>query len=304
MIIGGWGGGTQLPAVLKGLDAVLPRAIIFSCLNPGQGWDPQDELLAEIGHNREVWAIPWLEGDAKLWHMQPRVALLRDQVLLARKQHLDGLLAIHWRTREIRLNLESFARFASDPDSMPSVDQIYQEDCILRYGSRAGEKIAPVLSRMDREHWLDPAESPEYYPYEPGWGRLPSDLARKLTDLKLRCKTLQDPTIKTEQKENLDWLINQIDFTLLLDQTGRCLEPAYRLKEKWLAGHANPNLVPEDVRRAMSELNQAPLAELFNTFRGRNLSRGELGVLSSVNQKLWLQYRELEEFIKNIPPDK
>jgi len=27
-------------------------------------------------------------------------------------------------------------------------------------------------------------------------------------------------------------------------------------------------------------------------------SRGELGVLSALNQKLWLQYKELDDFLK------
>ncbi len=35
----------------------------------------------------------------------------------------------------------------------------------------------------------------------------------------------------------------------------------------------------------------------YDTFKNRNLTKGELGVLSSVNQKLWLQYKELVTFL-------
>ena len=87
--IGGWGGGVQLPAILQGLDKALPRDIVFTCLNPNQGWAPQPDFMARIAKNRPVWAIPWLEGDRQLWHLQPRVGLLRDHVKLAHDQNLE-----------------------------------------------------------------------------------------------------------------------------------------------------------------------------------------------------------------------
>ncbi len=59
-------------------------------------------------------AIPWLESDAYLWHPQPHVSRLREQVLQARADGLQGTVAIHWRDREMRCNLQAFARFARD----------------------------------------------------------------------------------------------------------------------------------------------------------------------------------------------
>jgi hypothetical protein len=115
--IGGWGGGVQLPAILQGLNKALPKDIVFTCLNPNQGWAPQPDFMARIAKNRRVWAIPWLEGDRQLWHLQPRVKLLRDHVKLAHDQNLAGVVAIHWRTEETRLNLDTFARFAAEPTS-------------------------------------------------------------------------------------------------------------------------------------------------------------------------------------------
>ena len=48
---------------------------------------------------------------------------------------------------------------------------------------------------------------------------------------------------------------------------------------------------------ALVELKAAPVSRLFEAYAGRVRSRGEQGVLSSLNQKLWLQYRELAEFL-------
>jgi hypothetical protein len=56
--------------------------------------------------------------------------------------------------------------------------------------------------------------------------------------------------------------------------------------------------LPQQVAAARRELAKAPVEELFRTFARRVRSRGELGELSSLNQKLWLQYRELQRFLE------
>jgi hypothetical protein len=66
LVISGWGGGVQLPDILKELDVLLPRDITFSCLNPGQGALMHDQTLADIATRRPVWSIPWLCGICSL----------------------------------------------------------------------------------------------------------------------------------------------------------------------------------------------------------------------------------------------
>ncbi len=301
LIVGGWGGGNQLPAVLTGLDRALPKDVIFTCLNPDQGLKPQLSILEDIAKNREVWAVPWLESDANLWHPQPRVSLLRDHVTLAARQNLAGVVAIHWRTRETDLNLEAFAEFADDPQAPRSVEDFYRKECESRYGPEAGRVLAPFEIQMDREQWFRPLESPEYYPYTPQWGRMPPELAARLNGLLAMIRPLQDDASDSSHRDNLLRLSSNLRFALLLDEAGRRMEPAYRLKERWFT-----ETLPEDERtgkisRASEDIKKAPIEELFDTFRGRTLSRGELGVLSSVNQRLWLQYRELTEFLAGPP---
>ncbi len=93
---------------------------------------------------------------------------------------------------------------------------------------------------------------------------------------------------------NLTWLASTLRFTLLLDQVSEDLEPAYRLRELFEQGTA---IRPEAIAVARKRLESAPLDALFSTYMGRVRSRGELGVMSSMNQKLWLQYVELKEFL-------
>ena len=296
--ISGWGGARQLPAILEELDQGLPRDIVFTCLNPMQGAKPQPDVLAGIARHRDVWAIPWLEGDAKLWHPQPRVTLLRDHVTLARQQGLQGVIAIHWRTEDVRLNLEAFAEFARDPDNAPSVEDVYSRDSRRRFGQDAARELAPALERMDREHWFEPLVSPEYSPYNPSWGRLKPDLRANLTQaLDLTDRLAR--AARGQPSNNLRWLAATFRFTLLLDWVGRAIEPAYRLREDSLKG---AEISPEKFAEARRSLESAPVRELFETYASRVRSRGELGVLSSLHQRLWLQYCELRDFLARSSP--
>lgn len=295
--IGGWGGGVQLPAILQGLDKALPKDIVFTCLNPNQGWAPQPDFMARIAKNRQVWAIPWLEGDRQLWHLQPRVGLMRDHVRLAHDQDLDGVVAIHWRTRETRLNLDTFARFAAAPESDATVNTLYQEDCTRQFGEEAGRKLAPVLAQMDIERWLDPPNSEEYFPYNPRWGRVDEKLRQRLAEVIELTEQLQEAAKTAEHQTNLSWLRANLRFTLLLDEVGRKIEPAYELKNRWLSGKVDPAQLGPEVKRVKADLDAASIRELFTMYAANASSRGELGVLSSLNQKLWLQCRELKEFL-------
>ena len=295
--IGGWGGGTQLPDILLGLDKALPKDIVFTCLNPSQGLSPQPEFLAEIAKNRRVWAIPWLEGDQQLWHLQPRVTLMREHVRLAHEQKLDGVVAIHWRTEETRLNLDTFARFAREPNSPATVETLYAGDCVAQFGERAGTALAPVLARMDREGWLHGPDSPEYFPYEPRWGRIDKDLKGRLGDLLATVESLRMQTDNSRHLANLDWLAANLRFTLLLDEVGRRIEPACTLKNRWLSGQVEPGRLRDEKQAAMAELRNAPMERLFEARAATVSSRGELGELSALNQKLWLHFKELEEFL-------
>ncbi len=109
LAISGWGGKNQFSAIMDGLGKVLPSDIVFACLNPAQGELPQAAVMADIAKRRDVIAMPWLEGDQKLWHPQPRISYIRQHVLLAYKQGFAGVVAIHWRTEDVRVNMEAFA---------------------------------------------------------------------------------------------------------------------------------------------------------------------------------------------------
>jgi hypothetical protein len=297
VVISGWGNKTQLPSILAGLDRALPLDIIFSCLNPNQGWEAQPPIMEDIAKRRIVWAIPWLEGDARLWHLQPRVSLMRQQVTLAHKQKLDGVLAIHWRTEETRPNLEAFATYAANPENAPTVEEFYKKYCEREFGKEFAQQIAEKLLWYDLNQ--EPAAySPEYYPYDTVWGLIKPELKERLQKDVAELKQIMEKTADKNHRANLDWLIANFEFTLLLDETSRSMEPAQRLRDNFLRGRIDKQQWKSQFEEARSAFEKTPIESLFKVYSRRVRSRGELGVLSSLNQKLWLHYLDLKNFLQ------
>ncbi|MBX9812747.1 MAG: hypothetical protein K2Y16_14215 [Burkholderiales bacterium] len=305
MVIGGWGGKNQLEGILAGLDRGLPKDIVFTCLNPLWGQLPQPAVLGEIAKRREVWVMPWLEGDYQLWHPQERVSLMHDQVLLARKQGARGVIAVHWRTEDIKANFEAFALFARNPDAAPSVDAFYKQYVKNEYGDGAVKELAPLLIKMDKEHWFAALTSPEYLPYDPAWGRLNEAFHERYKERALVVGRLREKAPSAKFRDNLAWLDGVLKGVLLLDEVSAALTPAYHLREQWLLNGTNA-LSSMEITKAKKTLESAPVEDLFKVYASRVRSRGELGVLSSMNQKLWLQYLELKDFLgkqeRELPP--
>lgn len=311
LMLSGWGGGNQLPMILQGLNRGLPEDIVFSCLNPGLGTQAQPDFLEKIARNRPVWAIPWLEGDHQLWHYQPRAELMREHVKLASRQGLDGVLAIHWRTEETQLNLETFARFARDPADTQSVSSLYHEFIERTCGPQAARELTPLFVDADTSVWRNRLASPEYFAYTPAWGRMNDHALAKTGELIDAIDRVLPLAGNERYRENLQWFRNTFQFERLLHEVGKCMEPAYRLKYQLLAGDGLPARrgnteeepdAPLDqaaLAEAKSTFGKAPVQELFQVFAAKVRSRGELGELSALNQKLWVEYLSLKKFLED-----
>ncbi|QEC43209.1 hypothetical protein FSB84_16455 [Pseudobacter ginsenosidimutans] len=299
LMLGGWGGGNQLPLLLKGLNKGLPKDIAFSCLNPDLGKSPQPAFLAEISKNRVVMAIPWLEGDHQLWHYQPRVQLMKEHVQLAGRQGLQGVAAIHWRTKETAFTLRSFARFAKDAGDLAALPALYFEYLTETCGPLAAHTLTPFFVEMDTLACQRGSLSPEYYAYTPQWGALNLQERARMQKLIVNLESLLQKVREPAYRRELEWFRSTFRFELLLDETGRCLEPAYRLRAKYLQSGGKP-VDPAALQSARQQFEKAPVEQLFKTFAAKQQSRGELGILSSLNQKLWTEYLSLQTFLQKM----
>ncbi len=299
IVIGGWGAEYQMGLLLRGLDKVLPEDIVFSMLNPGQGASPHPGYFRDIARNRQIWAIPWLEGDASLWHLQPRVADMRAHVKKAAADGLDGVLGIHWRTEEIRLNFETFSHFAAQPEDSRSVHEIYRDFCSHEYGEHAAGKLASQMTHVDTTGLLNGIASPVYFAYTPSWGRL----NQKQASLFQNWIQIIDESLGIGKDagriENLKWLKANCRFALLFDEMGRKMEPAWKIREEVL-GVGATEIRGNRLAEARESLRQAPVEEMFAVFASRVRSRGELGELASLNQRVWREYLLLDAFLEEL----
>lgn len=313
MAISGWGGGKQLPPLLKGLHKTIPKDVIFSCLNPSQGWDPQASVMGEMP-GREVWIIPWMEGDRRLWHPQPRVSLIAEQLALAKKQGIDGVIGIHWRTEDIQANLEALGlmtqrpyeidglRLMTDEEKEEVTTAFYQAWCERYYGVNAAKTIVPFMTRFDVDQILAPipggAESPEYFPYDPGWGILSAEIEQDVETFLKIVSELRENERDREYRSNLEYLENTLGFVLLLDQVSRKLQPMFDLEHRGLVGIISGEELKQACRKALNEWDSIPFQPLFEVYSKRVRSRGELGVLSAINQKLWVQTQDVKRYLE------
>lgn len=297
VVISGWGSQVQLTPLLGGLHEALPDDIIFSVLNPGQGEYPHPEVFVEITNGREVWAIPWLEGDRSLWHLQPRVEKLRYHVKSAYEDGLDGVIGIHWRTEEIRENFTAFSHYALDPADTLSTASFYHTYFENLYGSTAAAELAPVMADIDREELFRDIPSPDYFAYRPAYGRLNEEQSQTINNLMDIIDDCLEQASEEQYISNLNWLRANLEFALLLDEVGRRIEPAWELRNDVLTGDAELSGDSERFRQAREEFEEAPIREMFEIFAQRVRSRGELGGLSSLNQRVWGEYKMLDSFL-------
>jgi hypothetical protein len=306
IIIGGWGGGNQLPSILKGLDRALPNEIIFSLLNPDLGKSNPPDFLEGIARKRKVIPVSWLEGDDALWALQPRVELLKNQVKFAQKMNAYGVIAIHWRREETRLNLESFAHFAYHPFDQVSTREIYYGYLRELLGAQSASFLSGEFTGIDTT-MLDPGSSPEFYAYTPKWGRLNPETAFKFKYIIDKIDKLRADSINEIILRNLKWFKSKLSCALLLNEIGKRIEPGWEIRTRYLSFKENPG--KEKLDSAIELLQAAPIKEFFDIYTSSVRSRGEMGELSSMNQKLWHEFQELKKFLTTLqielnPPKK
>ena len=137
-----------------------------------------------------------------------------------------------------------------------------------------------------------------YYPYTPTWGRL----EKKQEAVCREIINIIDSSLDHEKEEqtisNLNWLKACFEFTLLLNEVGVSMEPAWELRNMNLIESNNSRLTKQSIENAKRSLTNAPIEEMIKVFASKVRSRGELGELSSINQRVWTEYQLLNDFLK------
>jgi hypothetical protein len=83
----------------------------FSCINRGVGYTPVDKGFQAIT-DRPKWSIPWMEDDPDLIGTQLWVGRIKKDALDSYRYGCNGLIGIHWRTRDLSPNVSALAKAA------------------------------------------------------------------------------------------------------------------------------------------------------------------------------------------------
>jgi hypothetical protein len=138
-----------------------------------------------------------------------------------------------------------------------------------------------------------------YYPYTPAWGRLENkqeEVCREIINIIDSCLGQEKEQLTIS---NLYWLKACFEFTLLLHEVSVSMEPAWELRNMHLIESNNSRLPEQNIEDAKRFLTNAPIEEMIKVFASKVRSRGELGELSSINQRVWTEYQLLNEFLEN-----
>jgi hypothetical protein len=156
----GWVMGPQQDRTL--FDKLMPKDVAISCINSLVGYTPVDPGFAKV-KGRSKWEISWLEDDQALTAPQLWAARTRRDAFDALRYGCDGLMGIHWRTRELDPAFSALAQAAwsqagwsagwpaaatAENDS-PPVKDFYLDWAAHEFGEGAGAAAAEIFSRLD-----------------------------------------------------------------------------------------------------------------------------------------------------------
>ena len=302
LAIGGWGGGPQLPPVLRGLDRALPTGDRVQLPEsrhgrhgPRAGARGGRAASADVGdpvvRGRRLVVAPATArrlGQRSSQGGVRRQAVRRDRHPLAHRGDPP-------EPRSLRPDGPRPGARTARRGTLPAALRRTLRSC-RRRGIGA---IAAAASRRRTNSAVSVRRS--------SIPTVPRGAACRLHwPRTARCDRLDRPAQGADERrrssaQNLDWLADNFRCSLLLDEVGRKIEPAYALKEQHLRGEvAGDELAAASRRLPAANWRRRRWRELFRTFARRVRSRGELGELSSLNQKLWLQYRELDQFLRQV----
>jgi hypothetical protein len=206
---------------------------------------------------------------------------------------------LHWRTKngtDIAANWDAYYRLIapSTQAATPSSHELWSAHVVGRYGPEAASSLVPLLMRAEQEGWLT-AASAEFEPYTPANGRLSPAALEGTQKLRMAIASCLSGSTTPQHMSELKSLWSTVDFVLLLHEVGLAMAPAAQLRAAVIVGDASSDTVlAKNCSAAMAEFSGAPFEGLFSVFTARVRSRGELGMLSAINQKLW-RYKLLLE---------
>ena len=283
LMMAGWGGDGHLMmgAYYPGLDKLLPKDVVFSALTYEKSYD---DLDAE----RQRWPVPWLECDGDMWHPQPVTNWLQGTMKDIKKGGSQGYLTIHWRTREVEESFSALVEQAWRPGL--SYEQFYDELAEKYYGKTIAKEMAVLHREMDVMGYRMVGGRGQNECAEFTWGPAIPEKIEQVKGFRSRAIALMDKA--GTGKERLGWLINRLGWVLDYYQAELTAVDAQRIlveADKSEDAAKKKELADE----AKKLLENSTLARAMRAYAKRVSTRGEYGVLATINTKAYYDWRKM-----------
>ena len=290
LIISGWGGDERLLSAeyYEGLDKLLPKDVVFASLDHIWPRERVDAIYGELPPDRERWPIPWLELDGDQWHIQAWVHVYEPMVADAQRKGAQGILGIHWRTREVE---EAFG-YMMEASWRPGLTarQYFSELAAACYPASIAQEMTDIHIQLDKlgYRWIGGWGQSECAPF--AWGPGEPDKVKQLRALQERLTRVTG--MLKQPLPRLIWLDKQIDWTLRFDAAQQDAVHAQDLIRQAQAA-SDPSQRAEKAYDALAILDSGSMDAAVQAFARLITTRGEHGVLATINTKAVHAWRAL-----------
>ncbi len=299
LVLSGWGGDDRLLSAeyYEGLDKLLPKDVVFASLDFINPKPRVDRIYHDLPPDRERWPIPWLEWDGDQWHAQPYVHTYELLVRDVEQSGSQGLLGIHWRTRDIAENLAFLVDSAWQRGL--TADAFFADMAARMYPSRIAAHMAEIHKRLDMlgYRWVGAYGQMEYGAFS--WG--PGDPGKIVALKTLREETAALLPLADRATPRIQWLLGRMDWTLAYQDVETRAVEANKLLEQ--AKSASPEHARALGKEAMALLDDAIFATALRAYAANVSTRGEYGVLATINAKAVPAWRELQAAARQLAGD-
>lgn len=279
LVVSGWGGENYLLSeeYYDGLDKVLPKDVAFSSLESLTPKPTVDKVYAALPADRQRWPIPWLENDGDQWHPQTYIKTFEPLARDILKSGSQGFLTIHWRTREVEDNFGYLLDFAWNPD-------LTRESFFAKKAQKyngVSDELKQIYLELDNlgYRWVGGRGQNECAVFS--WGSGSPEKVEKVKNIKARLEAIL-PKVQ-QDKDNLVWLDERMEYVLNYQTAEVKAEEAKALLDK-----AKTAASPEKetlAKKAVAILSGDELARAMHSYAKRITTRGEYGVLATMNTK-------------------
>lgn len=293
MILSAWGGDNhcRFTDFYPGYDKVLPKDIIFSALDNISVSDTVSAAYGQLAKDREFWPIPWFEYDGDQWCPQPNTKRFYNAARDAQKKGASGLLAIHWRTRDVEESHAYISQFAWDPSL--SYEGFYKDYARKAYNDERASKLLMDLQELGWR-WLGGGGQTECGGFE--WSPAPDGAVERMGKVFKNNSSVKPSEWLDDLRDMRLWLACYDQTARLLCSNGpvRTLLRQLKTEERKPTGEESA-IIENDLNRARTLLGTAIAAAAR-----RMTDRGELGILATINTKAWSSLLNIEKQAKEI----